>query len=596
MGAVMLLRSFLVVLPLALAGDLILNPTRSSGQPAGLIWIQGAQVPTDRYTPLLQAVQNASQLRLWVGLPSSPLDTPNPETLPKAISQILDQMYTAGLPKDAILLYGGHSLGSIMVQIYVEAHAPNATALVLSGGFLARKYFANDFPVPTLTIGGELDGLARVTRVGAESYYNLITLKSNPAAAAKRFPVVVVPGMNHWQFASGAPTRLVSTMDLIPEVSDADAQATASVLIADFLDNCSGVSGTGEEVAAAVAQTATFIGPLVKAYEQEGSRHFNAPSQIGGPNAAACVQGGCPSSSAWAPRAQVLIAGDLGQFGYTGNVTNQYVSVSSNPVTGGVFHLPSITPNNQTDVVTITTFTQGSWNKLDNVDTGFVSTSASELATKLASRQCTWIEVSGQDFNFSVDDPDFCMQTNMQAYQWALDAASKTARDRFEAFGEQFIFGPDIQKSGGPWFIDALLAFDKVEINGTKFVRVTAPAQKTPKDYWPFPFPRPSSIPDPSCFHYCKLLSPARAMEWIYVDGLRAQRSNLTQCESCVDAGQHFCWRDLNCYAPSNKTSPCSAAQCVAKSGCTCDTCFDPTCAYNGEHPKAVREALQPSF
>jgi hypothetical protein len=60
--------------------------------------------------------------------------------------------------------------------------------------------------------------------------------------------------------------------------------------------------------------------------------------------------------------------------------------------------------------------------------------------------------------------------------------------------------------------------------------QVTSPVMRTPIDYWnkTFPFPRPKDVPDPGCFHYCKLLSPARAMEWVFTDGLR-----LKACVSC---------------------------------------------------------------
>lgn len=49
--------------------------------------------------------------------------------------------------------------------------------------------------------------------------------------------------------------------------------------------------GAGSDVAAAVAATVAFAQPIVTAYEMEGSRHYNAPQQIGGSGAADCVQG-----------------------------------------------------------------------------------------------------------------------------------------------------------------------------------------------------------------------------------------------------------------------------------------------------------------
>ena len=40
-----------------------------------------------------------------------------------------------------------------------------------------------------------------------------------------------------------------------------------------------------------------------------------------------------------------------------------------------------------------------------------------------------------------------------------------------------------------------------------------APMMRTPTDYF---------IQSAAGFHYCKLLSPYRALEWMYVDGLKA--------------------------------------------------------------------------
>ena len=48
------------------------------------------------------------------------------------------------------------------------------------------------------------------------------------------------------------------------------------------------------------------------------------------------------------------------------------------------------------------------------------------------------------------------------------------------------------------------------------FILVTARTLKTP-----YAFPVFEVAPDPRCYHYCHLLSPARIMEYIYTDSLR---------------------------------------------------------------------------
>merc|ERR1712048_838098 len=136
-------------------------------------------------------------------------------------------------------------------------------------------------------------------------------------------------------------------------------------------------------------------------------------------------------------------------------VSNQYVDVSSTPLTGEEFHLPSISNDSTAKTITITTYSQNYWDDaqpswfawkelFDDFDTGFIATSAEEIGTKLASRQCTLIQGLGEvNTPFTVDDPEFCAQTNKKAYQWAKENAGVATAARFQQFGQKYTFAAD---------------------------------------------------------------------------------------------------------------------------------------------------------
>ena len=64
--------------------------------------------------------------------------------------------------------YAGHSLGGAVLQNWAYNSYTNRTihGQILMGSFLTRVFKSDyifSYVVPTLTIGGELDGLARLT-------------------------------------------------------------------------------------------------------------------------------------------------------------------------------------------------------------------------------------------------------------------------------------------------------------------------------------------------------------------------------------------------------------------------------------------------
>ena len=82
---------------LAASSQIILPPTVTSGPQVAIIFLQGAQIPADRYVPLLKAVQeNSKSLSVWAALPKIFLELPFEILAKSAIEEALSELQKQG--------------------------------------------------------------------------------------------------------------------------------------------------------------------------------------------------------------------------------------------------------------------------------------------------------------------------------------------------------------------------------------------------------------------------------------------------------------------------------------------------------------------
>ena len=128
----------------------------------------------------------------------------------------------------------------------------------------------------------------------------------------------------------------------------------------------------------------------------------------------------------------------------------------------------------------------------------------------MSSRQAI-MEATGMknvDFN-KTDGWSICKFINQASYSWALNHTGERTLERFRKLGEELVFG----EYEGPYNAGPLWTWNPLKYKKRPSQEIFSPMLRTPTDYW---------IKLSAGFHYCKQLSPARAMERIYyVDGLR---------------------------------------------------------------------------
>lgn len=366
------------------------------------------------------------------------------------------------------------------------------------------------YPLPSLSIGGELDGLVRMSRM-AEAWYT---------QQATEHEVKLVMGMSHSDLMSSIPSA-VAAQDLPSECGATEARTQVSKLILDFLLAPESLESYPE---------AEIFGPFVEMFvKEEGSWWWTLNSDEEG-------------SSEWAATAQQRLVEPL-PCGAAWHAENEFHLLSDEGLIPP-YYRPKHRPNLTRDEGTLRSLTVAQlryvelsvlqvaaglngWQvikeekagvladrKLAIKDDGANPTSAIEIGTKLVSREAAF-KACGAETSPSLDQGDHCKSINQDAYQLALNVSSQRALSRFQRLGRPLVMAADKKPTppAGPWWIWNYLSYtdksSEVEVaSWYAFYPLSGPAYGAGN-------------------HYCKLLSPARALEWIYIDSLRAPASKL---------------------------------------------------------------------
>ncbi|CAE7262400.1 unnamed protein product [Symbiodinium pilosum] len=541
----------LVLLLLAHAdGSLFLPPLEGKqGPEIALISVQGASSPVEGYKPAAEAIQKASPFKVWVGIPQYLFDLPELQFAAK-VDDILQQMEKAGMKADHKVIMG-HSLGAVGCQGYIAGKGQGKMdALVLTGAAVLRKYRnSTKFP-PTLTLDGDLDGLLRITRQ-AEAYFHQVIKVGGADAPGMDRPVVLLEGVDHWSFSSGDRPSNVKKNDIQAEVTVEEGHAMIGEVIADYMSSLFGSdaekAAAGAKIVEAVKKTGELVEPILAAMHLEGYHNLNPPCNSDYPTNPTCQYAKYPDKSllppAGPPKPMPPADCTCGSDWVANTAANMVAGFEKTPasqtklVTKDAFHdvsdvrpfhLPHIfepqpgtaCSDPATCVINATTVSMPIYDWKDDFDVGLWPITASEFRTKFKSREALQQAAGLQDVNYTATDElntEICKSINQAAYDWALKTASSKARDRFLKHGQPYVFVED-KKSGfgitGPTWIHDALSFTPSQDKKTVAVQ---------SHYFPL---KNKNLGDVSFvqtvgYHYCKLLSPARAMEWIYVDGLK---------------------------------------------------------------------------
>eukprot|EP00466_Bigelowiella_natans_P001087 jgi/Bigna1/136172/aug1.32_g10880 len=486
--------------------------SKQSMQEKLLVLIPGANVATEYYSAPALAIQDKAQMKLWVVVPAMPeekciIACPTKgfcsilqNIVQKAIKQAIDQGYAGGTAAPDVLM-SGHSLGGTCASSLVEAYEKTAQkyqALVVMGSYVTDQA-VEGFSTPVLTLGAELDGgLGRpgniLTSLESSDKAALAEGELNSKWQLTNKPVSILPKLDHSSFCPGF--RVPG--DVYPADTDnATAMTLISHHVASFLhlhtpqpkeivdDSVSVLEGgmrwTREEL----------LRPYTEALALELSRDGK--------------------TAPWCAVAQDYIAG----LKHRNDSARLHIAHNTYTITDSNFEHSRVKYLTRSDELYLNISAHDA--PYGTGPTGIATSClrpSLEVGCKLASadRIAEQLRVPSSSYT----NTSTCMDINNLALKTAFDLLNRTeagrsAIARYHKRGRGVCLEKDHSPLGniGPLFVKGRLS---IKDNGTCLVVSSMSLGPTPLKSLLFPG-----------VQYCKLLSPARIMDYIMIDSLKSK-------------------------------------------------------------------------
>jgi len=475
--------------------DIILAPSQSdeSLPERMLVFIPGAGVPTENYRATAEAIQQATMgLRLHVVIPAIALRKCIIQCSTSSTCFPLKNTVDAALAKSSFkgtnakedTFIAGHSMGSICANNFVTGYSYEFAGLLEFGGYVDKEgnSSVSQYPIPVLHLSGELDGgAARPGKLSLfyKQFKEYATEHGEDEALTLK-PLHVLPGIDHSDFCPGFFVTAIK--DLKSEVSQEEALQSISTGAAAFLHLNSPTSGTTKTAAMQTMKgmlsfTQEMCEPYLQAFEIESSGSLCESAQL-------IVSGLSPEDS-----------GRL-------KVVNQNVSYDNFEHSRTAYEVDA-------DNVLVAQISSSF-----EAPGGFGPADVHGAAKSIACKMLDSTRI-GEQLQVDTTQGVQCGELTQQAVAIAERLLPQRSLDRYRAKGRMVCTADDQQTFGdiGPLFVNGAIKTQETE----DCLEVSALSLENNIHSLIFPG-----------VHYCKLLSPALAMEWMMTEGVKPFPYNLT--------------------------------------------------------------------